>query len=133
MPLPQRKTARLRSGRVSVAGATYFVTLCTQARAAVLTQSETGAKVLETLRELHVAGDAEILAATIMTDHAHLLFTLGVRLRFGQVVAKCKTLARDCGRAAWRRQEDGFEHRLRPPESAEDYAFYIFMNPYCAG
>lgn len=67
-----------------------------------------------------------------MPDHVHLLFTLGERLTVGQVMAKFKNLARDSGRVAWRWLDDGFEHRLRAEESAEDYAFYIFMNPYRA-
>ena len=68
-----------------------------------------------------------------MPDHVHILFTLGARLRLGQVVAKFKSLAHNHGLAPWRWQEESFEHRLRPVESIEDYAFYIFMNPYCAG
>lgn len=72
------------------------------------------------------------MAATIMPDHLHLLFKLGDRLSFGQVVGKLKTLARDRGRAKWKFQEDGYEHQLRPVDSMEDYGFYIFMNPYRA-
>ena len=48
-------------------------------------------------------------------------------------MAKFKALARDTGRAPWHWQDDGFEHRLRANEQAEDYGFYIFMNPYAAG
>jgi len=82
--------------------------------------------------ELQAAGDAEILAATVMPDHVHLLLTLGQRLSIGQTIGKFKALAREQGRAAWKWQDDGFEHRVRDIESIEDYAFYIFMNPYRA-
>jgi REP element-mobilizing transposase RayT len=88
---------------------------------------------METFARLHRDGDATILAATIMPDHAHLLFVLGGRLSLGQLQAKLKTLARDRGRADWRWQEDAFEHKLRLRESTEDYGFYVFMNPYRAG
>ena len=77
--------------------------------------------------------DAEILAGCVMPDHVHLLFTLGPRLRIGQIHAKAKMLLRRPlpGPIIW--QEDAFEHRLRPKEESEDYAFYCFMNPYQAG
>ncbi len=132
MPLPDRKTARLRFGRVSIPGARYFLTICTRLREPVFAAPVTAARVTDTLRTLHVAGDLDLLAATVMPDHAHLLFALGSTLTLGQTMAKFKNLARDLGRAPWRWQDDGFEHRLRPNESAEDYAFYIFMNPYRA-
>jgi REP element-mobilizing transposase RayT len=82
---------------------------------------------------LQTSRNIDLLAATIMPDHVHLLFVLGSKLSLGQVMAKMKTQARDSGRSGWHWQDDGFEHRLRPEETAEDYAFYIFMNPYRAG
>ena len=30
-------------------------------------------------------------------------------------------------------QDESFEHQVRLSDSIEDYAFYIFMNPYKAG
>lgn len=68
-----------------------------------------------------------------MPDHVHLLLTLGSRLGVGQVIGKIKSQSRHQGKAAWRWQEDGFEHQLRTIESIEDYGFYIFMNPYRTG
>lgn len=133
MPFPVRKTGRLRLGRVSASGATYFVTACTHARAPVLTQLPTARRLLAALGEIHDGGDAIVIAATVMTDHIHLLFTLGDRLRLGQVIAKLKALGRDHGCITWRWQEDAFEHRLRDYESVEDYGFYVFMNPYRGG
>lgn len=132
MSSPDRKTARMRWTRVSIPGARYFLTLCTQDRASVLTEAKTGADVRAALHTLHSLGDAEVLAASLMPDHLHVLFTLGARLSVGQVMAKLKAFSRDKGRASWRWQQDGFEHRLRPGEAIEDYGFYIFMNPYRA-
>ena len=132
MSSPDRKTARLRWARVSLPGARYFLTVCTQDRASFLTQPKASADVRYALNTLQSHGDIEVLAASLMPDHLHVLFTLGVRLSVGQVMAKLKTLSQDQGRAAWRWQQDGFEHRLRPGEKIEDYGFYIFMNPYCA-
>jgi putative transposase len=133
MPFYDRKTPRLRLGRISSAGAIYFITVCTKRRAPILARYGTGSRVTETLLSMHTSGDVKLTAATLMPDHAHLLFTLGERLEVGQVMGKFKTKSRDQGRAAWHWQDDGFEHRLRPTEAVEDYGFYIFMNPYRAG
>lgn len=133
MALPNRQTSRLRFGRTSAPGASYFITNCTKDRAAILTATNTGRTVADSLLALHSSGEIQLAAATIMPDHVHLLFTLGDRLRVGQVVGKFKTLARNMGRATWRWQQDGFEHQLRDVESMEDYGFYMFMNPYRAG
>ena len=131
-PPLDRKTARMRWGRVSLPGARYFLTLCTQTRANVLTQVQAASDVRSALDTLQSDGDAEVLAASLMPDHLHVLFTLGARLSVGQVMAKLKALSRNKGQASWRWQQDGFEHRLRPDEAVEDYAFYLFMNPYRA-
>jgi len=88
--------------------------------------------VTKTMAALHANSDIDLLAATVMPDHVHLLFVLGENRTVGQVQAKFKNLARDKGRVSWRWQNDGFEHHLRPHESIEDYGFYIFMNPYRA-
>lgn len=113
--------------------ATYFVTCCTKNRTPVLLQSNTARIAQDTLQGMHVGGDVALLAATIMPDHVHLLFTLGARLQVGQVMGKFKAKTRDFGKASWYWQEDGFEHQLRSSESIEDYGFHIFMNPYRAG
>lgn len=133
MALPERKTPRLRFGHVSSPGASYFVTLCTKDRVHVLTLGDNGSLLVGAIQSLHAAGDIELLAATIMPDHIHLLVNLGSRLRIGQVMGKFKTLSRNHGKVSWRWQDDGFEHQIRPAESIKDYGFYIFMNPYRAG
>ena len=63
--------------------------------------------------------------------HVHWLLTLGTRLTIGQVVGKVKAAVRRT-HPGLRWQDNFFEHRLRPQEPAESYAFYTFMNPYCA-
>jgi putative transposase len=133
MPGPLRKTARLRWGRFSVPGAQYFVTACVKDRAPALSIPLSGELVLEAFRAVHEAKDAEVLAATVMPDHFHLLCSLGTRLTIGQLIAKVKSLARQLGRASWQWQADAFEHRLGSNEYLEDYGFYIFLNPYRAG
>jgi putative transposase len=129
---PVRKTERLRIGRVSIPGARYFVTACVQGRKPALTGDAHLQRVLSGMKELTSAGDWRLLAAAVMPDHLHVLFTLGKRLSLDRVIAKLKSRAR-APDAAWRWQANVFEHRLRAEEDAEDYAFYIFMNPYRAG
>ena len=133
MELPERETSRLRFGRISTAGATYFITICTKRRVPLLTRDPNGNAVSTAVQSMHTAGDIELLAATVMPDHVHLLLSLGPRLRVGQVMGKVKTLSRNQSKAVWHWQDDGFEHQLRDYESIEDYGFYIFMNPYRAG
>src|SRR5688500_12063477 len=84
------------------------------------------------MRALHDAQDVSILAATIMPDHVHMLFTLGSHLRVGQLLAKFKTLARQQGFMPWRWQDESLEELLSEAESTESYAFYTYMNPYRA-
>lgn len=133
MAWPDRKTSRLRFGRIYVPNAAYFITCCTKERAPVLLESNAAKTTTDTLKAMHAAGDMDLLAATVMHDHVHMLFVLGARLEVGQIMGKFKSKARDLGKAPWRWQDDGFEHRLRNAESIEDYGFYTFMNPYRAG
>ena len=99
----------------------------------ILTAGDTGKRLTGVLQSMHSASDIELAAATIMPDHVHLLFLLRSRLLVGQVMGKFKSLARDMGKSSWQWQQDGFEHQVRRLESLEEYAFYIFMNPYRAG
>lgn len=102
-------------------------------RSPVLTRPEIGNTLNAVIVSMHTDGDIDLIASTFMPDHVHLLFSMGSRLRVGQIMGKFKALSRHRGRATWRWQDDGFEHRLRERESIEDYGFYIFMNPYRAG
>jgi REP element-mobilizing transposase RayT len=120
-------------GRISLPGARYFVTCCTQGRAATLAAPDEASRLLNVFGDLHACGDALFCAATVMPDHIHLLFTLGSRLCFAQVLGKLKSLGRAQGHVAWRWQENAFERQLRADESSENFGLYIFMNPYRAG
>ncbi len=112
-------------------GATYFVTACASKRSLLFAASTACAAIHTACRTLEDDGDAVIRAATVMPDHIHLLLQLGERLPLDRVVAKWKTLARrSAPHCLW--QANYYEHRLRPAESLERYAWYIFMNPYRA-
>jgi REP element-mobilizing transposase RayT len=91
------------------------------------------AAMLAALRTWHAEHDGSILAATVMPDHAHVLFELGQLLTVGQCIARWKSTVRREMNYPGEWQRDFWEHRLRPAERAEDYALYVFMNPYRAG
>lgn len=88
--------------------------------------------MLATLRSWHTERDGTVLAATVMPDHVHVLFELGQQLTAGQCIARWKSAVRREINFTEKWQRDFWEHRLRPDESAEDYALYIFLNPYRA-
>jgi len=75
---------------------------------------------------------SQLLAATIMPDHVHVLLKLGTQLSLSQLIAKTKaTVSRQHANLKW--QLNFFDYRLRETDPAESFALYIFMNPYRAG
>ncbi len=106
--------------------------MVTQDRTPWLRDPKSATAVLTALRAWHAERDGSILAATVMPDHAHVLFELGRRLTVGQCVARWKSAVRRAVNFTAEWQRDLWERRLRPAEPAEDYALYIFMNPYRA-
>ena len=130
---PQRATERLHLGRVSAAGAVYFVTFVTATRTPWLAVPAAADAALGAIREWHEEGDGAVLAATVMPDHAHVLFTLGARLDVGRCVSRWKTIGQRMSGYAGDWQRDFWEHRVRDDESREEYGLYIFLNPYRAG
>jgi REP element-mobilizing transposase RayT len=89
--------------------------------------------MLSALRNWHADNDGAVLAVTVMPDHVHVLFELGVRLDVGRCVSRWKAEGRKAAgyEGAW--QRDFWEHRLRNEESGEDYGLYLYLNPYRAG
>ena len=133
MFLPQRNTDALVRGRVSLTGARYFITICAVRPVNMLRPSGAADAVLATLRSVICGEVGHVSCCTVMPDHVHVLLELGARLQLGQVVGKIKTRSRpilDRGGARW--QRNFFEHRLRPDESVDAYARYIYLNPYRA-
>jgi REP element-mobilizing transposase RayT len=129
---PDRKTADLRRERSSIPHSIYFCTWCTAGRNPILSHPVIVRAIHASLQAMEANGDARVLAATTMADHVHLLSALGPKYTIGRVIGKLKSAVRrqnSC--VTW--QRNFFEHRLRPDEHDEDYAFYIFMNPYRAG
>ena len=127
---PQRHTMNMVRGRISIPGARYFVTLCENHFRAGFTAPETGSRLIHALSVVFAPNDARLLCATIMPNHLHLLFTLGSRLPLNRLISKFKAISRKTLPQGHAWQRNYFEHRLRPDEPANDYALYIFLNPY---
>lgn len=131
MPLPTRKTHALSHNRVSTPGATYFLTLTTTDRKSGLTSDSTANSVKEALRDLHRENAISFLCGTIMPDHIHLLATLGESLTLSQTIAKLKVVTKrqlQAVQLTWRRNY--YDHHLRRTSHTDDFARYIFLNPY---
>jgi putative transposase len=124
----------LRRGRVSIAGATYFITLCTHERRAGLTDHPCSTAITAQLRAIECDHAAEVTAAIIMPEHVHFLLILTGNLAIGQIVARLKFKTRlVLASIGLRWQGNYFEHRLRSADMLEDVIRYMFLNPYAAG
>ena len=130
----ERGLPSLRRGRISIPHARYFITLCCEPRKPVLHSPSTANTVLDSFRRLHRDGDVEFHCGTVMPDHIHFLFTLRDRILLSQVIAKFKYLTKNVilgDDVAW--QENFFDHRVRVDVGLENFARYIFLNPYVSG
>jgi putative transposase len=130
---PVRQTDNLHKGRISAAGALYFITMVAQDRKPWLADARTRGVTLAVLQAWHAEHQGAVLAATVMPDHIHVLFTLGQKLTVGQTIARWKSATRKEIGFTEDFQRDFWEHMLREAEDIEDYALYIFLNPYRAG
>lgn len=88
--------------------------------------------MLAVLRAWDSEADGSVLAATIMPDHAHVIFEAGEGLSVGRCVSRWKSQARKAVAYAGKWQRDFYEHRVRADESLEDYGLYLVLNPYRA-
>jgi LPPG:FO 2-phospho-L-lactate transferase len=129
--IPEKGHRNLRKGRVSVPGASYFLTICTNDRQTGLATDEllTGVVDVNTQMDEECAWRLRVL--TLMPDHLHAV----VRLHEDAGLSQClKTFK---GRTAPLLRENGlrwqkgaFEHRIRPAERLGPVFHYIYMNPY---
>ncbi|NKF21503.1 transposase [Solimonas sp. C16B3] len=129
----------LRRGRVSMPGQIYHVTIVTDGRAPLFTDSGLAGVVMRRLHDRALLDDAVGLCCVVMPDHLHWLLQLGRAASLSQLVGRFKALsARDVNRrrkvearGVWQR---GFhDHALRREENVEQVARYIADNPLRAG
>ncbi|PXA05491.1 peptide chain release factor N(5)-glutamine methyltransferase [Coraliomargarita sinensis] len=116
---------------VSPNEARYFITCCTGGKETGLQSEQCACAILTILGELHAEASIDLLAATVMPDHVHVLMKLGHRLNLSQVIGKFKAATRsalDENGLAW--QENYHDHRLRADDALEKFSKYLFLNPY---
>ena len=133
MPKPERGSRYLRTGRISLPGADYLITLCTQDRRPGLAQPNLLTALQAELTTMRADRVLEARAFTLMPDHLHLVTTLGVKLELSRAIARLKsklTPVLNQSKLVW--QPSFHDHRLRVTESLEPYFRYIHLNPYQA-
>ena len=113
-------------------GAYFFITLCTRERAGQpLLQGDLPARLIESVRHLHLVGRWYARLFLIMPDHVHGLVTFPPDIGLAAQVAAWKGYAAKKLGVVW--QERFFDHRIRNNDSLDEKAYYIRMNPVRAG
>jgi REP element-mobilizing transposase RayT len=131
---PPRGYEALRSHRISIPGARYFITLCTRDRRSGLNHPAVAHVIRSQLTSMELDKVVHIHAAVIMPDHFHALLTLGGQLAVGQIVGRLKSKTRHALRSAGLGWQGNFhEHRLRSDEPVAEVVHYLHLNPYRAG
>ncbi len=112
---------------------TYFLTLCCENRNRIFLKTEFAREIIENLRDYAVQKQFAIHAYCVMPDHVHALvegqtdasdLPSFVKL-FKQITAfqyKSRT-----GQRLW--QKAYYDHILRPSDSLDGVAWYIWLNP----
>ena len=79
-------------------------------------------------------GSWNVRCATVMSDHAHFLITLGERLTLGRTVQRLKAKTAARLREFGLKWERGFfDRQMRPEDDCLAVFLYIYLNPYRAG
>jgi REP element-mobilizing transposase RayT len=131
---PAKGHTALRRGRVSLAGATYFLTICTNNRGSGLATSQLARSVLDETQAAQADAVWSVRCAMVMPDHVHLLAELGAKLPLEKAVSRLKAKTSAGLRGAGLGWERGFfDHRLRAADDILDVLLYIYLNPYRAG
>jgi putative transposase len=112
---------------------TYFVTQCCENRAEYFREAKNCDRLLSHLRSLSKTHHFAVLAYCIMPDHLHIMLD-GLEptsnLMAFMKSFKIKTSREFSRRASgllW--QKKYYDHILRPKESVDAVAWYIWMNP----
>jgi putative transposase len=134
--LPQRKQLSL-SRQNYLGHQFYFVTLCCHEREPVFVDSLTCGWLLDLLFREVKSNRFSLAAYCLMPDHLHILvhgltptsdlfhFLKTFKIKSG------REYANKSRKILWQRRY--FEHVLRPQESVEDVAWYIWLNPVRRG
>ena len=132
---PAGHARRLRDGRFSEPGRTYFLTKCVEGRRPLLTNPEPAEIIISSLVYFQHRRSIDLLAFVIMSNHYHALFTLregndlsSLMRRMGSFTANS---IREITGERWNIwQDDGFyDHACRDESEILSCAEYIEHNP----
>jgi REP element-mobilizing transposase RayT len=131
---PVNGHAALRRGRLSRAGAAYFLTFGTEARRTGLVASPVAGTIFKEAGAMAIDGTWIVHSAVVLPDHVHLLIALGQRLPLAKAMQRLKAKTSPALRATGLSWERGyFDRQLRPDDDWLSVLLYIYLNPYRAG
>jgi putative transposase len=115
----------------------YFVTICCSNRRKIFTDQNRCTRLLELLRAECAARNFAVHAYCLMPDHFHFLAEglqpssdlLNLTKTFK--LKTSRAYVRRTGQILWQRKF--YDHILRPHESPESVAWYIWLNPVRKG
>ena len=132
----RRKNIRLTANRYR-GHAWYFITLCCESRRPIFSDSKNAQSLIDQLKRTAEKCRFAVHAFCVMPDHLHALVE-GIApdsdLQLFVSTFKRATsheFSGGSGLPLW--QKKFYDHILRPKESPEAVAWYIWMNPVCKG
>jgi putative transposase len=130
--LPTRKSVRLEAFHY-LGQKRDFVTICSYHRKQTFANTDRAARILELLQAESARNSFEVCAYCLMPDHLHFLAegtdsTNNLRhfVRSFKIKSS-RRYSKEAGGRLW--QREFYEHILRPADSVEPIAWYIWMNP----
>ena len=123
---------RLRSGRHSLAGLVYMVTVVTLERQKFFDNFVAARTLIHALRAESERQQASTLAFVVMPDHVHWLMQLEEGAALAQCVRRVKAVTTyRLGHPVWQR---GYhDHAVRHDEDLKALTRYVIANPLRAG
>ena len=129
----------LRKGRISLPGATYFITKCThEPKTVVLASPKIAKVVIDSLIWTTEQNWTTLCGFVIMPNHYHTVLGLGEKRTLSQVMESIsKFTARQINKILGRERrfwEEGFyDHGIRDRADFDNILKYIHENPVRAG
>jgi len=115
----------------------YFITVCTRYRSPFFNQPSLAKSLVQILKAAASHRRFLLHAWCVMPDHLHILCEgANEASAVCMFVNRCKVASagrfqRELGRDIW--QRSFYDHVLRPRESLDPFAWYIWMNPVRKG
>ncbi len=123
----------MRKGRVSVAGASYFITINAHERKPIFVHKTAATLISNSLFLLENEGIISIHAYVVMPEHLHVIFKITERIELGKILRMFKSftgkeLSKIIGGVpVW---QDGFyDHCIKDEEDFRNCLDYVINNP----